>query len=291
MVAVLIDGKSIAGKVTERVRRAVERLKEKGVEPYLATVLVGNDEASATYVRNKHRACEQVGIKTINHHLPEDYSTNQLIELVTMLNEDRRVHGILVQLPLPKHINQFLITSMIKPSKDVDCLTPFNIGLLAYDVAKLLPCTPAGIVELMKQYRIDPAGKHVVIINRSVLVGKPLSIMLLHMDATVTICHSKTTNLKERCREADILITAVGDRSKFVLGKDMVKDGTVVIDVGIDRVNGRLVGDADEGVMEKASYITPVPGGVGPMTVAMLLRNTVIAAALNEGIDLAEFDG
>ncbi|GBC73512.1 Bifunctional protein FolD protein [archaeon HR04] len=291
MVAVLIDGKSIAGKVTERVRRTVERLKEKGVEPYLATVLVGNDEASATYVRNKHRACEQVGIKTINHHLPEDYSTDQLIELVTMLNEDRRVHGILVQLPLPKHINQFLITSMIKPSKDVDCLTPFNIGLLAYDVAKLLPCTPAGIVELMKRYRIDPAGKHVVIINRSVLVGKPLSIMLLHMDATVTVCHSKTTNLKERCREADILITAVGDRSKFVLSKDMVKDGTVVIDVGIDRVNGRLVGDADEGVMEKASYITPVPGGVGPMTVAMLLRNTVIAAALNEGIDLAELDG
>ncbi|MEM0446431.1 MAG: tetrahydrofolate dehydrogenase/cyclohydrolase catalytic domain-containing protein [Candidatus Nitrosocaldus sp.] len=286
MTAVLIDGKSIAGKVTEHVRRAVEMLKGKGVEPYLATVLVGNDEASATYVRNKHRACEQVGIKTINHHLPEDYNTNQLIELITILNEDRRVHGILVQLPLPKHINEFLITGMIKPSKDVDCLTPFNIGLLAYDVAKLLPCTPAGIVELMKHYRIDPAGKHVVIVNRSVLVGKPLSMMLLHMDATVTICHSKTTNLKEKCREADILVTAIGDRSRFVLSKDMVKDGAVVIDVGIDRVNGRLVGDADLDVRDKASYITPVPGGVGPMTVAMLLRNTVIAATLNEGIDL-----
>ncbi|MEM4400578.1 MAG: bifunctional methylenetetrahydrofolate dehydrogenase/methenyltetrahydrofolate cyclohydrolase, partial [Candidatus Nitrosocaldus sp.] len=171
-------------------------------------------------------------------------------------------------------------------SKDVDCLTPFNIGLLAYDVAKLLPCTPAGIVELMKHYRIDPAGKHVVIVNRSVLVGKPLSMMLLHMDATVTICHSKTTNLKEKCREADILVTAIGDRSRFVLSKDMVKDGAVVIDVGIDRVNGRLVGDADLDVRDKASYITPVPGGVGPMTVAMLLRNTVIAATLNEGIDL-----
>jgi len=290
LVAVLIDGKSIAGKVTEHVRRVVERLKEKGIEPYLATVLVGNDEASATYVRNKHRACEQVGIKTINHHLPEDYTTEKLIELITILNEDKRVHGILVQLPLPKHINQFLITSMIKPSKDVDCLTPFNIGLLAYDVAKLLPCTPAGIVELMKQYRIDPAGKHVVIINRSVLVGKPLSIMLLHMDATVTICHSKTTNLKEMCREADILVSAVGDRSRFVLSKDMVKAGAVVIDVGIDKVNGRLVGDADADVREKASYITPVPGGVGPMTVAMLLRNTVIATTLNEGIDLAELD-
>ncbi|MDW7999601.1 MAG: bifunctional 5,10-methylenetetrahydrofolate dehydrogenase/5,10-methenyltetrahydrofolate cyclohydrolase [Candidatus Nitrosocaldus sp.] len=282
----LMDGKSVAGKVTEHVSSTVKTLKEKGVEPYLATVLVGNDEASATYVRNKHRACEQVGIRTINHHLPEDYSTNQLIELITILNEDRRVHGILVQLPLPRHINEFLITSMIKPSKDVDCLTPFNIGLLAYDVAKLLPCTPAGIVELMKHYRIDPAGKHVTIVNRSVLVGKPLGTMLLHLDATVTICHSKTANIREMCREADILVTAVGDRSRFVLTADMVKDGAVVIDVGIDRVNGRLVGDADSSVMEKASYMTPVPGGVGPMTVAMLLRNTVIAAALNEGIDV-----
>ncbi|MDW8276030.1 MAG: bifunctional 5,10-methylenetetrahydrofolate dehydrogenase/5,10-methenyltetrahydrofolate cyclohydrolase [Candidatus Nitrosocaldus sp.] len=282
----LMDGKSVASKVTEHVSSTVKTLKEKGVEPYLATVLVGNDEASATYVRNKHRACEQVGIGTINHHLPEDYSTNQLIELITILNEDRRVHGILVQLPLPRHINEFLITSMIKPSKDVDCLTPFNIGLLAYDVAKLLPCTPAGIVELMKHYRIDPAGKHVTIVNRSVLVGKPLSTMLLHLDATVTICHSKTANIREMCREADILVTAVGDRSRFVLTADMVKDGAVVIDVGIDRVNGRLVGDADSSVMEKASYMTPVPGGVGPMTVAMLLRNTVIAAALNEGIDV-----
>ncbi|MCS6768450.1 MAG: bifunctional 5,10-methylenetetrahydrofolate dehydrogenase/5,10-methenyltetrahydrofolate cyclohydrolase [Candidatus Nitrosocaldus sp.] len=281
-----MDGKSVASKVTEHVSSTVKTLKEKGVEPYLATVLVGNDEASATYVRNKHRACEQVGIGTINHHLPEDYSTNQLIELITILNEDRRVHGILVQLPLPRHINEFLITSMIKPSKDVDCLTPFNIGLLAYDVAKLLPCTPAGIVELMKHYRIDPAGKHVTIVNRSVLVGKPLSTMLLHLDATVTICHSKTANIREMCREADILVTAVGDRSRFVLTADMVKDGAVVIDVGIDRVNGRLVGDADSSVMEKASYMTPVPGGVGPMTVAMLLRNTVIAAALNEGIDV-----
>ncbi|MCS7140585.1 MAG: bifunctional 5,10-methylene-tetrahydrofolate dehydrogenase/5,10-methylene-tetrahydrofolate cyclohydrolase [Candidatus Nitrosocaldus sp.] len=281
-----MDGKSVAGKVTEHVSSTVKTLKEKGVEPYLATVLVGNDEASATYVRNKHRACEQVGIRTINHHLPEDYSTNQLIELITILNEDRRVHGILVQLPLPRHINEFLITSMIKPSKDVDCLTPFNIGLLAYDVAKLLPCTPAGIVELMKHYRIDPAGKHVTIVNRSVLVGKPLGTMLLHLDATVTICHSKTANIREMCREADILVTAVGDRSRFVLTADMVKDGAVVIDVGIDRVNGRLVGDADSSVMEKASYMTPVPGGVGPMTVAMLLRNTVIAAALNEGIDV-----
>ncbi len=287
MTAVLIDGKSVAGKVTEHVKRTVEMLKDKGIEPSLATVLVGNDEASATYVRNKHRACEQVGIKTMNYHLPEDYSTNQLMELIEMLNEDRRVHGILVQLPLPRHINEFLITSMIKPSKDVDCLTPFNIGLLAYDVAKLLPCTPSGIVELMKHYRIDPAGKHVVIVNRSVLVGKPLSIMLLHMDATVTVCHSKTTNLEERCREADIVVTAVGDRSRFVLSKDMVKDGAVVIDVGIDRVDGRIVGDADTDVREKASYITPVPGGVGPMTVAMLLRNTVIAAALSEGVDLA----
>jgi methylenetetrahydrofolate dehydrogenase (NADP+)/methenyltetrahydrofolate cyclohydrolase len=281
-----MDGKLVAGEVTARVSRAVSTLKSKGIEPCLATVLVGDDEASVTYVRNKLKACEQVGIKTINHHLPKEYTTEQLVEVIDILNEDRNVHGILVQLPLPKHVNEFIVTSMIKPSKDVDCLTPFNVGLLAYNVAKLTPCTPTGIVELLKYYNINMQGKNVVIINRSMLVGKPLSMMLLHMDATVSICHSKTTNLAEKCRNADVIVSAVGDRSKFTLTKDMVKDNAIVIDVGIDKVNGKIVGDASYDVREKASYLTPVPGGVGPMTVAMLLRNTVIACSLNEGIDI-----
>ncbi len=281
-----MKGKLVADEVIARVSKAVNVLKANGIEPCLATVLVGDDEASITYVRNKHRACEQVGIRTINHHLPKEYTTENLIDVIEILNEDKSVHGILVQLPLPKHINEFLVTSMIKPSKDVDCLTPFNIGLLAYNVAKLTPCTPTGIVELLKYYGIDVAGKDVVIVNRSVLVGKPLGMMLIHMDATVSICHSKTRNLADVCRNADIVVTAVGDRSRFTLTKDMVKDGAVVIDVGIDRIDGKLVGDAAYEVREKASYITPVPGGVGPMTVAMLLRNTVVSCSLNEGIDI-----
>ncbi len=281
-----MKGKLVADEVIARVSKAVNVLKANGIEPCLATVLVGDDEASITYVRNKHRACEQVGIRTINHHLPKEYTTENLIDVIEILNEDKSVHGILIQLPLPKHINEFLVTSMIKPSKDVDCLTPFNIGLLAYNVAKLTPCTPTGIVELLKYYGIDVAGKDVVIVNRSVLVGKPLGMMLIHMDATVSICHSKTRNLADVCRNADIVVTAVGDRSRFTLTKDMVKDGAVVIDVGIDRIDGKLVGDAAYEVREKASYITPVPGGVGPMTVAMLLRNTVVSCSLNEGIDI-----
>ena len=281
-----MDGRLVADEVIARVSKAVSILKESGIEPCLATVLVGDDEASITYVRNKHRACEQVGIRTINHHLPKEYTTENLIDVIEILNEDKSVHGILVQLPLPKHINEFLVTSMIKPSKDVDCLTPFNIGLLAYNAAKLTPCTPTGIVELLKYYDIDVAGKDVVIVNRSVLVGKPLGMMLIHMDATVSICHSKTRNLADVCRNADIVVTAVGDRSRFTLTKDMVKDGAVVIDVGIDRIDGKLVGDAAYEVREKASYITPVPGGVGPMTVAMLLRNTLVSCSLNEGIDI-----
>ncbi len=276
----------VASEITARVSRVVSILKEKGIEPCLATVLVGDDEASITYVKNKLKACEQVGIKTINHHLSKEYTTEQLVEVIDILNEDKKVHGILVQLPLPKHINEFIVTSMIKPSKDVDCLTPFNIGLLAYNVAKLTPCTPTGIVELLRYYNISIEGKSVVIINRSMLVGKPLSMMLLHMDATVSICHSKTINLVEKCRDADVIVSAVGDRSRFTLTKDMVKDNAVVIDVGIDKVNGKIVGDAAYDVREKASYLTPVPGGVGPMTVAILLRNTVIACSLNEGVDI-----
>jgi methylenetetrahydrofolate dehydrogenase (NADP+)/methenyltetrahydrofolate cyclohydrolase len=262
-------------------------LKENGVEPCLATVLVGDNPASSTYVGMKQKACAEVGIRTIDHHPPQDYATQQLVELITILNEDKKVHGILVQLPLPNQITEFVVTGMIDVKKDVDGLTPANVGLLAYDLAMLKPCTPAGIMELLRYYNISVEGKHAVVVNRSMLVGKPISLMLLHQNATVTICHSKTPDIREVCKHADILVTAVGNRDKFVVTADMVKDGAVVIDVATNRVDGKLVGDVNfENVKEKASYITPVPGGVGPMTVAMLLRNTVLATSLSQGIQV-----
>jgi len=285
LTATIIDGKLVASKIRERVATAVKHLKENSVEPCLATVLVGDDPASATYVKTKQKACVDVGIRTIDHHPQQDYSTQQLVELVTILNEDKNVHGILVQLPLPHQIAEFVVTGMISPSKDVDGLTPFSAGLLAYDKAMLVPCTPAGIMELLRFYNIGVEGKNAVVVNRSMLVGKPVSLLLLHQNATVSICHSKTPDIAEKCRSADILITAVGMRDKFVIDASMVKEGAVVIDVATNMVNGKLVGDVDfDSVKEKTSFITPVPGGVGPMTVAMLLRNTVLAASLIQGI-------
>lgn len=287
MTATIIDGKLVAGKIREKVADAVKRLKENGVEPCLATVLVGDNPASASYVKTKQKACADVGIKTIDHHPPANYSTEELVELITILNEDKKVHGILVQLPLPPQIAEFVVTGMISPSKDVDGLTPFNAGLLAYDKAKLMPCTPAGVMELLKYYNVSVEGKNAVVVNRSMLVGKPLSLMLLHQNATVSICHSKTPNIAEKCKSADILITAVGMRDKFVVKANMVKKGAVVIDIGINKVNGKFVGDVDfDKVKERASFITPVPGGVGPMTVAMLLRNTVLTASLSQEIQV-----
>jgi methylenetetrahydrofolate dehydrogenase (NADP+)/methenyltetrahydrofolate cyclohydrolase len=287
VTATIIDGKLVASKVKERIVDTVKILKDSKVEPCLSTILVGNDPASATYVKAKHKACEEVGIKTIDHRPPDTYGTQQLVELVTILNEDKKVHGILVQLPLPHKIAEFIVTGMISPSKDVDGLTPFNAGLLAYDKAKLIPCTPLGVMELLHFYDINVEGKNVVIVNRSMLVGKPLSFLMLHQNATVTMCHSKTADIAERCRNADILVTAVGNREKFTITADMVKEGAVVIDIATGRMNGKLAGDVDfESVKEKASFITPVPGGVGPMTVAMLLRNTVLAASLIEGIQV-----
>lgn len=285
MTATIIDGKLVASKVREKVAIAVKKLRENNVEPCLGTILVGDDPASATYVRTKQNACADVGIRTIDHHPHQDYTTEQLVELVTILNEDNNVHGILVQLPLPHQITEFVVTGMISPSKDVDGLTPFNAGLLAYDKAMLVPCTPAGVMELLRFYNIGIEGKNVVIINRSMLVGKPLSLLMLHQNATVSICHSKTRDLAEKCRSADLLVTAVGMRDKFVIDATMVKEGAVVIDVATNRVNGKLVGDVDfDSVKERTSFITPVPGGVGPMTVAMLLRNTVLAASLIQGV-------
>ena len=279
-----IDGHAVANYVKERVRKAADVLKSEGVIPCLATVLVGENPASATYVKTKQNACTDVGITTKDHKLPDSFSQQEMNSLVDLLNNDNTVHGILIQLPLPKQLDEFSTTSRISPLKDVDGLTPYNAGLLSTGRAILKPCTPSGIMEMFDYYKIDLTGKNAVVINRSNLVGKPLYHMLLEKNATVTTCHSKTKNLKEHCQKADIIITAIGDRAKFVLTADMIKDGAIVIDVGISRNNGNLVGDTDyDEIIKKASYATPVPGGVGPMTVAMLLKNTVTAASISKG--------
>jgi len=279
-----IDGIAVANAVKERVRKAVNELQTEGVTPCLATVLVGENQASSIYVKNKQKACSEVGIITKDHKLPESFSQQEMNSLIDLLNNDNTVHGILVQLPLPKQLDEFATMSRISPIKDVDGLTPYNVGLLSTGRAILKPCTPSGIMEMFDYYNIDLAGKHAVIINRSNLVGRPLYNLLLEKNVTVTTCHSKTHNLKEHCQKADIVITAVGDRTKFVLTADMIKDGVIMIDVGISRQDGKLVGDANyDEIIKKASYATPVPGGVGPMTVAMLLKNTVTAASINKG--------
>ncbi|MDE1816412.1 MAG: bifunctional 5,10-methylenetetrahydrofolate dehydrogenase/5,10-methenyltetrahydrofolate cyclohydrolase [Thaumarchaeota archaeon] len=280
-----IDGIAVANSVKDRVRAAATELKKEGIEPCLATVLVGDNQASASYVTSKQKDCADVGIATKDHRLPQSFSQKELDSLIDLLNNDKTVHGILVQLPLPDHLDEFSIISRISPIKDVDGLTPYNMGLLASGKAILKPCTPSGIMELFDYYDIDLSGKDVVIINRSNLVGKPLYHLMLEKNATVTTCHSKTKDLKSHCLEADIIISAVGDRSKFTLTDNMVKDGAVVIDVGTSRLDGKLAGDVDyDNVIKKASYATPVPGGVGPMTRAMLLKNTITAASISKGI-------
>ena len=280
-----IDGIEVSNAVKEILSRAVTQLKSEGLVPCLATVLIGDDSASATYVKNKHNACEKIGIKTKDHKLSSETTQDELNQIIDNLNQDKDVDGILVQLPLPKHLNEFTTVSRILPLKDVDGLTPQNVGLLAIGKSILKPCTPSGIMEMFYYYKIELEGKNVVLINRSNLVGKPLYHLLLQNNATVTICHSKTKNLKEICQTADIVITGVGDRTKFTLTSDMIKKDSIVIDVAISSQDGKLVGDADfDDVIQKASFVTPVPGGVGPMTVAMLLKNTVTAASLNKEI-------
>ncbi len=286
MTGIKIDGKEIAQSVKNRVKRAVEELKSQGINPCLATILVGDNQASATYVRNKHRACEEVGIATKDHKLEPNTTQSELNEIIENLNNDSSVHGILVQLPLPNQLDEFTTTSKISPLKDVDGLTPHNVGLLAMRKAVLVACTPSGIMEMFDYHGIDLEGKNVVLINRSNLVGKPLYHLLLERNATVITCHSKTKNLKEWCQSADIVITAVGDRNRFTLTHDMIKEGAIVIDVAISKFHDRLVGDTDYNqIIQKASFATPVPGGVGPMTVAMLLKNTVTAASLSTQIE------
>ena len=285
MVGIRIDGKIIAQSVKERVKKAAEELKNQGISPCLATVLIGDNPASATYVRNKHIACEEVGISTKDHKLDANITQLELIKIIDELNADRSVHGILVQLPLPKQLDEFTTTSRISPLKDVDGLTPHNAGLLAMSKAALVACTPSGIMEMFDYHRIDLEGKKVVLINRSNLVGKPLYHLLLEKNATVLTCHSKTENLSELCQSGDIIITAVGDRNKFTLTPDMIKEGAIVIDVAISKFQEKLVGDSDyKEIIQKASFVTPVPGGVGPMTVAMLLKNTITAASLSSQI-------
>ena len=285
MTGIKIDGIKVANDVKKRVSLAVEQLKSEGITPCLATVLIGENQASATYVRNKHKACTEVGIETKDHKLSSDISQDELNQLISELNNDKSIHGILVQLPLPKQLDEFETTSRIFPTKDVDGLTPHNVGLLSMKKALLKPCTPSGIMELFEFYNIDLTGKKVVLINRSNLVGKPLYHLLLQKNATVITCHSKTTDLPHHCKNADIIITGVGDRTKFTLTSDMIKNDSIIIDVAITRHNDKLAGDADfSEIIETASYATPVPGGVGPMTVAMLLKNTVTAATLSKGI-------
>jgi methylenetetrahydrofolate dehydrogenase (NADP+)/methenyltetrahydrofolate cyclohydrolase len=285
MTGIKIDGKEISQVVKDRVKKAAEELKVQGINPCLATVLVGDNPASATYVRNKHRACEEVGIATKDHKLDANTTQSQLNQIIDNLNNDSSVHGILVQLPLPTQLDEFATTSRISPLKDVDGLTPHNAGLLAMKKAALVACTPSGVMEMFDYHGIGLEGKNVVLINRSNLVGKPLYHLLLDKNATVITCHSRTKNLAELCKSADIIITAVGDRNKFTLTSDMIKDEAVVIDVAISRFQEKLVGDADyEDIIQKASFATPVPGGVGPMTVAMLLKNTITAASLSSQI-------
>ena len=279
-MARIIDGKIVSANVKSRVMTAVRELNVRGVQPCLATVLVGDDPASAAYIESKHKDAKEVGIITRDHRLAAAFKHKELLELIQLLNNDPEVHGILVQLPLPSHINEFDILASLSPLKDVDGLTPYNVGMMQSGIAALKPCTPSGIMELLDYYKIKVTGMDVVIVNRSNLVGKPLLILLLERDATVTICHSKTKDLSEKLLRADLIVTAVGNRQHFTLTANMVKKDVVVVDVGIARLNGRLTGDLDfDSVKEKASWLTPVPGGVGLMTRAMLLKNTVTAAA------------
>jgi methylenetetrahydrofolate dehydrogenase (NADP+)/methenyltetrahydrofolate cyclohydrolase len=280
-----IDGLVVATSVRERVKKAVEELKSQGISPCLATVLVGDNPASATYVKNKQKACGELGILTKDHKLSSTITQAEMNKLIDSLNADNSVHGILVQLPLPEQLDEFETISRVSPLKDVDGLTPHNAGLLAMKKAILKPCTPSGIIELFDYYGIDLEGKNVVIINRSNLVGKPLYHLLLERNATVTTCHSKTRNLQKMCQQADIVITGVGDRTRFTLTAEMIGEGAIVIDVATTRLDGKLVGDCDfDKIIQKASFASPVPGGVGPMTIAMLLKNTVTAASLSKSV-------
>lgn len=279
----IIDGKVVSAFVKENIKKEVALLKEKGVTVGLAVILVGSDPASKIYVANKKKACEDLGMISEEYLLPENTTTEELLSLIDTLNSKKTINGILCQLPLPKGIDEKTVINAILPSKDVDAFHPTNVGKIMIGDYDFVPCTPAGIMEMLKYYDIDISGKNCVVIGRSNIVGKPMSMLLLHKNGTVTTCHSRTVDLKNVTNKADILVSAVG-KANFVTA-DMVKEGAVVIDVGMNRDNGKLCGDVlfDE-VAPKASYITPVPGGVGPMTIAMLMKNTLTASKKQNNI-------
>lgn len=284
MKAQRIDGKAISDQIKEEAALEAQKLQRQGITPCLAVVLVGNDPASMVYVNNKKKACEKVGILSRSYELPEDTEEKDLLALVEQLNMDNSVHGVLVQLPLPPQIDEEKVILAIDPKKDVDCFHPLNVGLLHTGQKGFLPCTPAGVLELIERSGHTIEGKRCVVIGRSHNVGKPTAMLLLQKNGTVTICHSKTKNLPEICKEADILVSAVG--KLHTVTKDMVKEGAVVIDVGMNRnENGKLCGDVDfDDVCEVAGAVSPVPGGVGLMTVAMLMKNCITAAKLQNGL-------
>jgi len=281
-MAKILDGKMVSQRIKDELKAEVAELKEKGINPGLAVIIVGDDPASRVYVNNKKKACEQIGVYSEEYALPAETSEQELLELIEKLNNDKKINGILVQLPVPKHINEETIINAIDPKKDVDAFHPVNVGKIMVGNFDFVPCTPAGVMELIKESGIDVCSKECVVVGRSNIVGKPQAMLLLHQNGTVTICHSRTKDLSEKTRQADILIAAVGI-PEFIKG-DMIKPGAVVIDVGINRIaDKKLVGDVEFESAEKvASAITPVPGGVGPMTIAMLMKNTVKAALIQQ---------
>ena len=284
-MAKILSGKVVSQRIKDELKEEVKELNAKGIFPGLAVIIVGDDPASRVYVNSKKKACEEVGFQSYEYALDENTTQEQLLDLVDVLNRDSKINGILVQLPLPKHIDETAIINAISAEKDVDAFHPENVGKIMIGDYSFLPCTPAGVMDLIASTGVEISGKNCVVIGRSNIVGKPMAMLLLHKSGTVTICHSKTQNLAEICRQADILVVAIG-RANFVTG-DMIKEGAVVIDVGMNRLeNGKLCGDVDfESAEKKAGYITPVPGGVGPMTIATLMRNTLTAAKQQAGIE------
>ncbi len=280
---VLLDGKILSAKIKEEVKVEVTQIvKEKNITPGLAVILVGNDAASATYVASKAKACKDAGIYSVVHEMPESITQEELLETINMMNNNPKLDGILVQLPLPKHIDTTTVLEAINPLKDVDGFHPYNVGRMVSNLDSFLSATPFGVMRMFEEHNIELSGKDVVVIGSSDIVGKPMASLLINKKATVTVCNSRTKDLKSHTSKADIVIIAVG--VPYLLKEDMVKDGAIVIDVGINRLDtGKLVGDADfEGLKNKCSFLTPVPGGVGPMTIAMLLKNTIKAAKLRE---------
>lgn len=283
MAATIIDGKQISAKMRTEIKTDVDKLKEKGITPGLAVILVGEDPASHVYVRQKELACQEAGLFSDKHALLNSATQEELLTIIDRLNNDEKIDGILVQLPLPKHIDETTVLRAVAPDKDVDGFHPINVGKLSIGEKGFYPCTPYGVIHLLEKSGVNISGKDAVVVGRSNIVGKPAAMLLLNHNATVTICHSKTHKLAEHTKRADILVVAVG--APRAITKDMVKEGAVVIDVGVNREGGKLVGDVDfEGVKEVASQITPVPGGVGPMTITMLLHNTVQAAKLRRNL-------